>query len=139
MNQNKLKTSLSIAIISKLNSQYNFFTIEKLFKKELAKKAIVSKTLTKVSVKHLNLSKHLSPMDLKYPLVINFFENFDSFIEHLNEKSNKNDVIFISTGQIASKQNLSDKISSLNLFNKFNSLFNSSILLLRCLKLAQKD
>ena len=139
MNQNKLKTSLSIATISKLNSQYNFFTIEKAFKKKSVKKSIVTKTLTKVSAKHLNLSKHLNPLDLKYPLSINFFEDLDSFVEHLNEKSNKNNIVFISTGQIVSKQNPFNKISSLDLFNKFNSLLNSSTLLLRCLKLSQKN
>ncbi len=139
MNQNKLKTSLSIATISKLNSQYNFFTIEKAFKKKSVKKSIVTKTLTKVSAKHLNLSKHLNPLDLKYPLSINFFEDLDSFVEHLNEKSNKNNIVFISTGQIVSKQNPFNKISSLDLFNKFSSLLNSSTLLLRCLKLSQKN
>ena len=47
MKQNKLKTSLSIAAISRLNSQYDLFTIEKFFKKEPAEKAIATKTLTK--------------------------------------------------------------------------------------------
>ena len=139
MNQNKLKTSLSIATISKLNSQYNFFTIEKAFKKKSVKKSIVTKTLTKVSAKHLNLSKHLNPLDLKYPLTINFFEDLDSFVEHLNKKSNKNNIVFISIGQIVSKENPFNKISSLDLFNKFSSLLNSSTLLLRCLKLSQKN
>ena len=139
MKQNKLKTSLSIAAISRLNSQYDLFTIEKFFNKEPAEKAIATKTLTKVSAKHLNLSKHLDTLNLKYPLTINFFEDIESFIEHLNNNTDKSNIIFISTGQIVSKQNIPNKISCLSLFNRFNSLFNSSILLLRCLKLAQKN
>jgi hypothetical protein len=141
MNQNKLKTSLSISIVSKLSSKYKFFTIEKPLKKKFTKKAVATKTLTKVLVKHLNLSNHLDSSRLKYPLVINFFEDLDSFVEHLTENYGKNgsNIVFMSTGNVVFKQNFANKVSPLHLFNRFSSLFDSSIMLLRCLKLVQKS
>jgi hypothetical protein len=141
MNLNKLKTSLSVSTVSKLSSKYKFFTIEKPFKKVPAKRAVATKTLTKILAKHLKLSKHLDPSDLKYPLVINFFEDLDSFVEHLIENYGKNDsnIVFMSTGSVVFKQNFANKVSSLHLFSRFSSLFNPSIMLLRCLKLAQKS
>ena len=83
MNQNKLKTSLSVAAVSKLSSKYKFFTIEKIFKKGYIKRGVASKTLTKILAKHLKLSKYLNTSNLKYPLVITFFENSESFFEYL--------------------------------------------------------
>lgn len=141
MNLNKLKTSLSVSTVSKLSSKYKFFTIEKPFKKIPAKRAVATKTLTKILAKHLKLSKHLDYADLKYPLVINFFEDLDSFVEHLTENHGKTDsnIVFMSTGSVVFKQNFANKVSSLHLFNSFSSLFNSPIMLLRCLKLAQKS
>lgn len=141
MNQNKLKTSLSISIVSKLSSKYKFFTIEKPLKKKFTKKAVATKTLTKVLAKNLNLSNYLDSSRLKYPLVINFFEDLDSFVEYLDENSNRNEnnIVFMSTGKVVFKQNFSNKISPLLLFNSFSALFNPSIMLLRCLKLAQKS
>ena len=141
MNLNKLKTSLSVSTASKLSSQYKFFTIEKPFKKVPAKRAVATKTLTRILAKHLKLSKHLDPSDLKYPLVINFFEDLDSFVEHLTENYGKNgsNIVFMSTGNVVFKQNFANKASPLHLFNRFNSLFDSSIMLLRCLKLVQKS
>ena len=141
MNLNKLKTSLSVSTASKLSSQYKFFTIEKPFKKVPAKRAVATKTLTRILAKHLKLSKHLDPSDLKYPLVINFFEDLDSFVEHLTENYGKNgsNIVFMSTGNVVFKQNFANKVSPLHLFNRFSSLFASSIMLLRCLKLVQKS
>lgn len=141
MNLNKLKTSLSVSTASKLSSQYKFFTIEKPFKKVSAKRAVATKTLTRILAKHLKLSKHLDPSDLKYPLVINFFEDLDSFVEHLTENYGKNgsNIVFMSTGNVVFKQNFANKVSPLHLFNRFSSLFDSSIMLLRCLKLVQKS
>ncbi len=141
MNLNKLKTSLSVSTASKLSSQYKFFTIEKPFKKVPAKRAVATKTLTRILAKHLKLSKYLDPSDLKYPLVINFFEDLDSFVEHLTENYGKNgsNIVFMSTGNVVFKQNFANKVSPLHLFNRFSSLFDSSIMLLRCLKLVQKS
>ena len=141
MNLNKLKISLSVSTVSKLSSKYKFFTIEKPFKKIPARRAVATKTLTKILAKHLKLSKHLDYADLKYPLVINFFEDLDSFVEHLTENHGKTDsnIVFMSTGSVVFKQNFANKVSSLHLFNSFSSLFNSPIMLLRCLKLAQKS
>lgn len=141
MNLNKLKTSLSVSTVSNLSSQYKFFTIEKPFKKVPAKKAVATKTLTRILAKHLKLSKHLDSSDLKYPLVINFFKDLDSFVEHLTENYGKNgsNIVFMSTGNVVFKQNFANKVSPLHLFNRFSSLFDSSIMLLRCLKLVQKS
>ena len=139
MNQNKLKTSLSIAAISKLSSKYKFFTIEKTFKKGHIKRGVANKTLTKVLAKHLKLSKYLNASNLKYPLIITFFKNSESFFEYLNENSRNNTIVFMSTGSVVCKQNLPNKISSLHLFQNFSSLFTPSSMLLKCLKLAQKS
>jgi hypothetical protein len=141
MKQNKITTYLSVASISKLASKYKFFTIEKPSKSVGISKIAVAKTLTKVLSKHLKLSKHLDSSNLKYPLIINFFEDHNSFVEYLtlNSDKNNNNIVFMSTGNISFKQNLSQNISSMYLFNRFSSLFDSSVMLLRCLKLSQKS
>ena len=66
-----------------------------------------SKTLTKVLAKNIELSKHLDPNLLKYPLTINFFDSFDNLLKYLkiNLKGNSSNIIFVNADNVALKEN----------------------------------
>jgi ribosomal protein L16 Arg81 hydroxylase len=141
MKLNKIKTTLSLAALERLKKEFKFFTIEKSSSTKKPNTIAVSKTLTKVLAKNLELSKHLDSQLLKYPLVINFFENFDDLLKYLkaNLKENNSNIVFVNSNKVALRETDSRKLSSLSpvsLFNNFNLLFSPAILVLKCIQIS---
>ena len=141
MKLNNIKTTLSIAELTNLKRNFKNFTIEKNFIDKKSEEIALSKTLTKVLAKNISLSKHLDPHILKYPLTINFFDSSINLMSHLrkNLKNENNNIVFVNTDNIALKENDLKKISSistLSLFNNFNSIFSPAILVLKCIQIS---
>tara|TARA_B100001093_G_scaffold316638_1_gene302073 strand:- start:117 stop:566 length:450 start_codon:yes stop_codon:yes gene_type:complete len=141
MKLNKIKTTLSIAELTNLKRNFKNFTIEKNFIDKKSAEIALSKTLTKVLAKNISLSKHLDPHVLKYPLTINFFDSSVNLMSHLRKDLNNknNNIVFVNADNIALKENDLKKVSSvstLSLFNNFNSIFSAAILVLKCIKIS---
>lgn len=141
MKLNKIKTTLSLTALERLKKEFKFFTIEKSSSTKKSNTIAVSKTLTRVLAKNLELSKHLDSQLLKYPLVINFFGNFDDLLKYLkaNLKESNSNIVFVNSDKVALRENDSKKLSSLSpvsLFNNFNLLFSPAILVLKCIQIS---
>jgi hypothetical protein len=141
MKLNKIKTTLSLTALERLKKKFKFFTIEKSSSTKKPNTIAVSKTLTKVLAKNLELSKHLDSQLLKYPLVINFFGNFDDLLKYLkaNLKESNSNIVFVNSDKVALRETDSKKLSSLSpvsLFNNFNLLFSPAILVLKCIQIS---
>jgi len=141
MKLNKIKTILSLATLKELKRDFKFFTVEKSSSTRNMETVAASKTLTKVLAKNIELSKHLDPNLLKYPLTINFFDSFDNLLKYLkiNLKGNCSNIIFINADNVALKENDLKKLSylsPLSLFNSFNLLFSPTILVLKCMQIS---
>ncbi len=141
MKLNKIKTSLSLASLRKLKQDFEFFTIETKSSNKKSENVAVSKTLTKVLAKNTNLSKYLDSNLLKYPLTINFFTNLENLLSHLKNNLDKkeNNIIFINTDKVVSKENNIKQLSCISppdLFRNLNSFFSPTILVLKCLQIS---
>ena len=141
MKLNKIKTTLSLTALERLKKEFKFFTIEKSSSTKKSNTIAVSKTLTRVLAKNLELSNHLDSQLLKYPLVINFFGNFDDLLKYLkaNLKESNSNIVFVNSDKVALRENDSKKLSSLSpvsLFNNFNLLFSPAILVLKCIQIS---
>jgi len=125
MKLNKIKTSLSLASLRKLKQDFEFFTIETKSSNKKSKNVAVSKTLTKVLAKNTNLSKYLDSNLLKY------------LKNNLDKK--ENNIIFINTDKVVSKENNIKQLSCISppdLFRNLNSFFSPTILVLKCLQIS---
>jgi len=141
MKLNKIKTSLSLASLRKLKQDFEFFTIETKSSNKKSKNVAASKTLTKVLANNTNLSKYLDSNLLKYPLTINFFTNLENLLSHLKNNLDKkeNNIIFINTDKVVSKENNIKQLSCISppdLFRNLNSFFSPTILVLKCLQIS---
>ena len=141
MKLNKIKTTLSLTALERLKKEFKFFTIEKSSSTKKSNTIAVSKTLTRVLAKNLELSQHLDSQLLKYPLVINFFGNFDDLLKYLkaNLKESNSNIVFVNSDKVALRETDSKKLSSLSpvsLFNNFNLLFSPAILVLKCIQIS---
>jgi ribosomal protein L16 Arg81 hydroxylase len=141
MKLNKIKTSLSLASLRKLKQDFGLFTIETKSSNKKSENVAVSKTLTKVLAKNTNLSKYLDSNLLKYPLTINFFTNLENLLSHLKNNLDKkeNNIIFINTDKVVSKENNIKQLSCISppdLFRNLNSFFSPTILVLKCLQIS---
>jgi hypothetical protein len=141
MKLNKIKTSLSLASLRKLKQDFELFTIETKSSNKKSENVAVSKTLTKVLAKNTNLSKYLDSNLLKYPLTINFFTNLENLLSHLKNNLDKkeNNIIFINTDKVVSKENNIKQLSYISppdLFRNLNSFFSPTILVLKCLQIS---
>jgi hypothetical protein len=138
MKNKKIKKFLSYSYNYKYLVSSSFFIIEYGNSCSSVKEdnVLSSKSLTKNSLKNVELSKFLPVNSLKFPVTIKFFSKEHQLLSHVKNKlDNKaSKTVFISTKRFASRSISSNLQKSLSVGNFFNSLKMSTSRLILLLK-----